>query len=59
MENVKEEKIVIIENEFGEVAIDGDLIKKRVWCIWIKKWMYLLYDETRLWGFPTKSNRRI
>ncbi|WP_434283813.1 GTP-binding protein [Clostridium botulinum] len=28
LENVKEEKIVIIENEFGEVAIDGDLIKK-------------------------------
>lgn len=25
---MKEEKIVIIENEFGEVAIDGDLIKK-------------------------------
>ncbi|BDB01401.1 GTP-binding protein [Clostridium botulinum] len=28
LENVKEEKIIIIENEFGEVAIDGDLIKK-------------------------------
>ncbi|MBY6796105.1 GTP-binding protein [Clostridium botulinum] len=28
LENVKEEKIVIIENEFGEIAIDGDLIKK-------------------------------
>ncbi|MGO5065635.1 GTP-binding protein [Clostridium sporogenes] len=28
LENLKEEKIVIIENEFGEVAIDGDLIKK-------------------------------
>nr|WP_033062224.1 GTP-binding protein [Clostridium botulinum] len=28
LENVKEEKIVIIENEFGEVAMDGDLIKK-------------------------------
>ncbi|EDU37284.1 cobalamin biosynthesis protein CobW [Clostridium sporogenes] len=26
--NVKEEKVIIIENEFGEVAIDGDLIKK-------------------------------
>ncbi len=29
LENVKEEKVIIIENEFGEVAIDGDLIKKR------------------------------
>ncbi|EJO5346628.1 GTP-binding protein [Clostridium botulinum] len=28
LENVKEEKVIIIENEFGEVAIDGDLIKK-------------------------------
>ena len=27
LENVKEEKVIIIENEFGEVAIDGDLIK--------------------------------
>ncbi|EPY2276078.1 GTP-binding protein [Clostridium sporogenes] len=28
LESVKEEKVIIIENEFGEVAIDGDLIKK-------------------------------
>lgn len=28
LETLKEEKVVIIENEFGEVAIDGDLIKK-------------------------------
>ncbi|KIN81149.1 GTP-binding protein [Clostridium botulinum] len=28
LENVEEEKVIIIENEFGEVAIDGDLIKK-------------------------------
>ncbi|WP_434291130.1 GTP-binding protein [Clostridium botulinum] len=28
LENVKEEKVIIIENEFGEIAIDGDLIKK-------------------------------
>ncbi|APR00719.1 cobW/HypB/UreG, nucleotide-binding domain protein [Clostridium botulinum] len=28
LENVKEEKVIIIENEFGEVTIDGDLIKK-------------------------------
>ncbi|KGO12353.1 cobalamin biosynthesis protein CobW [Clostridium botulinum] len=28
LENVEEEKVIIIENEFREVAIDGDLIKK-------------------------------
>lgn len=28
LENMGEEKLIIIENEFGEVAIDGDLIKK-------------------------------
>ncbi len=28
LENIKDENIVIIENEFGEIGIDGELIKK-------------------------------
>ena len=51
------EQVVLIENEFGEIGIDGGFLRKRELNQGDEFRMYLLFVSRRLWKILKRSGR--
>ena len=53
------EQVVLIENEFGEIGIDGGFLRKRELKSGDEFRMYLLFVSRRLWKILKRSGRYV
>ena len=58
-EAISGEKVVLIENEFGQIGIDGGFLKDAGIEIREMNRLYLLLSGRRFWTFPRGSSDQI